>query len=242
MPELARHSIDLALVDLPYGATHQNWDKILPPFPMWKAFEHCCKPTANIVLFATNPFAAMLIASQPDWFRYDFAWEKNKPTGHLNCKVMPMRKHELVLVFRQQGNGIYQPQMTRGHDPVHTFTKHSIASPGTYGAQKNGNSGGGATTRYPTSVLRFDMVPSGSKHRCHPNEKPVAMLENLIRTYSRSGDVVLDCTMGSDSTGVASILNGRHFVGIEMDERYSAIAAMRIGEALKGTWRKLRVW
>lgn len=222
MDTIPAGSVDMVLCDLPYAATQQSWDAIIPPAHLWAAYGRVCKPKANIVLTATNPFASTMIASKPEWFRYDVIWQKNKTTGFLNVDKMPLRKHELILVFSAEPGGTWNAQKTTGHRPVNGFTKRNKSGKGTYGALRNGYSGGGQTDRFPTSVVDFDVVNNDDLARVHPNQKPLELLEYLIRSYSNGGDVVLDNTMGSGATGVACIHTGRHFVGIEKDSTYFA--------------------
>jgi site-specific DNA-methyltransferase (adenine-specific) len=210
----------MVLCDLPFGVTRHKWDSVIPFIPLWQSYARVCKPAANIVLFAIQPFAAALIASKPTWFRYDLIWEKNKPTGFLNANRRPLAKHEAILVFRMQGSGFYHPQKTAGHPPMHAVNNGKHFGDATYGSHYKAATRGGSTERFPTSVLHFPRVNNDDPHRVHPNQKPVALLENLIRTYSTDGDTILDNTMGSGSTGLASIRCGRNFIGIENDPEY----------------------
>jgi site-specific DNA-methyltransferase (adenine-specific) len=187
---------------------------------MWDGYEHVCKPDATIVLFAAQPFATALIASKPSWFRYDRIWVKNKPTSPLNVHRMPLPKHEIILIFRRHGSGVYNPQMTDGHAPMHAVRKGKHFGAGTYGSHHKTPTRGGTTKRYPTSVMLFDRVNNDDPQRIHPNQKPVPLLEDLIRTYSNVGDTVLDNTMGSGSAGLAAIHTGRNFIGVEKDPDY----------------------
>lgn len=161
--------------------------------------------------------------------RYEWIVEKTKATGHLNAKKAPMKAHEKVLVFYKKAP-VYNPQITEGHKPTHFYTKHTTDGK-CYGKTKIGISGGGKTTRYPRDVIRYKW--DTQKSALHPTQKPVALLEYFIRTYTNPGDVVLDNCMGSGSTGVACVNTGRRFIGIELDEAYYSIAANRIAEAEK---------
>ncbi len=217
MPTLESGSIDMVLTDLPYGTTQSPWDSIIPFEPMWREFERLCK--GPILLFASQPFAAALVMSNPRAFRHEWIWEKNKASGHLNAKRRPLLAHESVLVF---GNAaLYQPQMTAGHRPMNAYRQTSNGS--CYGSTKR-PSGGGSTLRYPRSVQRFPIVNNDDPQKAHPNQKPTAWLEYLICTYSLEGATVLDATMGAGSTGVACANTGRGFVGIERDETFFAAA------------------
>lgn len=234
MAKLPANSVDFVLADLPYAVTQQKWDSLIPTNQLWPAYDRVCKPAASIVLTATNPFASLLIASQPKWFRYDMVWLKNKKTGFLNAGHMPLRQHELVLVFRKTGKGTYHPQKSAGHAPVNAVTlREKAVGPAVYGSMRKRTASGGSTERHPTSVLHFAVVNNDDPCRIHRNQKPVALLEFLIRTYSNPGDVVLDNTMGSGSTGVACLNTGRSFVGIEQNTTFFIGAVTRINQAAK---------
>lgn len=222
--DLADKSVDMILTDLPYEVTANPDDKMLDLARLWEQYKRVCKGT--IALTATMRFASKLIQSNPLQFRYDLVWEKNKVTGFLNAKKMPLRKHELILVFYDKLY-VYNPQKTIGHKPVNGFTKHTSDGVN-YGATEQGISGGGQTDRYPTSVLKFNVVNNDSAVKQHNNQKPVDMLEWLIRTYTNEGDVVLDSCMGSGSTGIACLRAGRRFIGMEIDPKYFAKAVNRI--------------
>ena len=225
MREIETGSVGMVLADLPYGTTQNAWDNVIPLEPLWKEYWRVCR--GAVVLTAAMPFAAVLVSSCIKEFRHDLVWRKNKSTGHLNAKKAPMRAHESVLIF---GRGTYNPQMTNGHKPANSVIKQGINSPN-YGAQKPSGEYGGQTTRYPVSVLDFPIVNNDDPEKVHPTQKPVALFEYLIRTYSNEGDVVLDNTMGSGTTGVACVNMRRSFIGIEKDETYFAIAERRIAEA-----------
>jgi len=224
LPRLKAGSVDLILVDLPYGSTRNQWDAVIPLAPMWEQVWRVCKGAA--VFTAMQPFSSALVMSQPTYFRHEWVWEKNKATGHLNAKRAPMRAHEVALVFSRKAP-FYRPQMTDGHAPMNAYVQTSNGS--NYGST-NRPSGGGATQRYPRSVQRFSVVNNDSPEKVHPTQKPVEWMEYLIRTYSRPGDVVLDFAMGSGSTGVAAVATGRSFIGIEMNESYAEVARLRIRE------------
>lgn len=227
MKSIPDESVDMILCDLPYGVTAQNkWDVIIPFDELWTAYKRITKKNAAIVLTATQPFASQLIMSNPKMFRYDLIWEKNKSTGFLNAKKMPLRRHELVLVFYRK-SPIYNPQKTTGHKPVNSFTKHT--SDGTnYGQTKVGIKGGGQTDRYPTSILEFPVVNNDSESKSHPTQKPVELFEWLIKTYTREGMVVLDNCLGSGTTAVACKNLNRRYIGIEKDEGYWKTATERL--------------
>lgn len=219
------NSIDLILADPPYGSTRNKWDIVIPLEPMWAELTRVCK--GPIVLTAIQPFSSLLVASRPRLFRHEWIWEKNKASGHLNCSHSPLRSHEHVLVF---DGSTYNPQMTNGHAPGN-FAKRAEAS-SNYGAQRDSSPYGGQTTRYPRSVQRFDVVNNDSPDRVHPTQKPVELMEYLVRTYSNEGDLVLDFCCGSGTTGVAAVKCGRRFLGFDLDPNYVALAKARLAAAL----------
>lgn len=227
MKEIRDGSVDLILTDPPYGTTACKWDSVVPFEPMWSELKRIIKSNGAIVLFASQPFTSALIMSNPNMFKYSWIWVKNKGSGHLNAKIMPMKYHEDVVVFGQ-GKTTYIPQETEGHSPMN------------YAVNKQNNINGkhdsvvsqaGTTTRKPRSILDFKVVNndgSSDGGRFHPTQKPVALLEYLIKTYTQEGEIVLDFTMGSGSTGVACVNTDRKFIGVEMNEGYFNIAKDRI--------------
>ena len=217
-------SVDMILADLPYGTTQNTWDTPLPFIPMWQEFARVAKPNAAIVLMAAQPFASQLICSNLKYFRYDLIWRKNKSTGFLNAKRMPLRAHEHILVFYREPP-IYNPQKTSGHDPGH-YAKRARKSEN-YGAYDS-TEYGGATERYPTSVLDVPIINNDSPDKSHSTQKPVDLMRWLIRTYTAPSAIVLDPTMGVGTTGVACALEGRGFIGIELNPDYVALARKRI--------------
>jgi len=226
MSKMPEQCVDMILCDLPYGVTARNkWDVVIPFDLLWEQYRRVAKKNAAIVLTAVQPFASQLIASNPTMFRYDLIWQKNKVTGFLNAKKMPLRVHEHILVF-YHSLPIYNPQKTTGHKPVNSYTKHTDGS--TYGKTKCGFSGGGQTDRYPVSVLQFAVVNNDSKEKLHPAQKPVELFEYLIRTYTNEGMVVLDNCIGSGTTAVAAIKTNRKYIGIDSEEKYCDIAKKRV--------------
>jgi len=223
MPTLETQSVDLVLVDVPYGSTQNEWDQVIEFKPMWAEIWRVCRGAA--VFTAMQPFSSALVMSQPKCFKHEWIWEKNKATGHLNAKKAPMRAHESVLVFATRGY-IYNPQMTDGHAPMNAYTQTSNGE--NYGST-NRPSGGGSTQRYPRSVQQFPIINNDSPDKEHPTQKPVPLMSYLIETYSNLGDTVLDFCMGSGTTGVACQQTGRNFIGIEQDPKYYEIAARRLG-------------
>ena len=227
MNNIPDNTVDMVLCDLPYGTTARNdWDVVIPFEPLWNQYRRITKKNAAIVLTATNPFASKLILSNLSMFRYDIVWQKNKKTGFLNAKRMPLRSHELVLVF-YDSLPTYHPQKTHGHKPVNSFTKHT--SDGTnYGKTKTGVRGGGQTDRYPGSIVSIPVVNNDSDEKLHPTQKPVALFEYLVRTYTNEGDLVLDNCIGSGTTAVACVNSKRNFIGIEKDPDYWRAAVERL--------------
>ena len=228
-------SVDMVCADLPYGTTSCKWDSVIPLDALWAEYKRVCKPDAAIVLTATQPFTSALVMSNPKWFKHEWVWRKNKATGFLNAKIMPLRNHESVLVFCGR-KATYNPQMTAGHRPVNSFTKHT-SDGDTVGKTKTGITGGGQTTRYPKTVLEFAVVNqdgTSAEGKYHPTQKPVALMEYLIRTYSNEGQTVLDNSMGSGTTGLACANTGRCFIGIEKDADFFRVSSERISSANAG--------
>jgi site-specific DNA-methyltransferase (adenine-specific) len=225
MKEIEDKSIDLILCDLPYEVTNrQEWDVGLPLNELWSEYERIIKNKAAIILTAVEPFRSKLIASNFKLFKYDLIWEKNKTFGFLNAKKQPLRKHESILVFYKQ-QPVYNPQKTQGHKPVNKFTHHDDGM--NYGITKK-VSGGGQTDRYPTSILYFPVVNNDSPEKYHPAQKPLALFEYLILTYTNPGNLVLDNCIGSGTTAIACIKTNRQYIGMEKDEHYYKICLERI--------------
>lgn len=224
MKQIPNKNIDMILCDLPYGTTKNKWDSVIPFEPLWEQYNRVIKDNGAIVLFSQSPFDKVLACSNLNLFRYEWIWEKTQGTGFLNSKKMPLKNHENILVFYKKPP-IYNPQMRTGFKP---YKCTSGKGSNNYGEQvqvttiSNGE-------RYPIDVLEFD-YDRGKK--LHPTQKPVALLEYLIKTYTNEGDVVLDNCMGSGSTCVACVNTGREFIGIELDENYYNIAKNRISQAL----------
>lgn len=222
MGEIGPGSIDLILADLPYGTTACKWDTVIPFDSLWRHYKRIIKPRGAIVLTASQPFTSALVMSNPDWFRHEWIWEKNCATGHLNATRRPLLNHESVLVFSFQRH-TYNPQGVR-----HT-TKINRRGAGSenYGVHRLENKATGEN--YPRTIQQFAVHRSVGQH---PTQKPVALMEYLIRTYTNEGETVLDNTMGSGTTGVACVNTGRNFIGCELDPSYHAIAERRINEAM----------
>lgn len=229
MKRIPDGSIDMILCDLPYGTTACKWDSVIPFEPLWAHYRRVAKPNAAIVLTASQPLTSALLMSNPNEFKHSWIWHKNKASGHLNCKSRPLLAHEDVLVF-SRGAPTYNPQMTSGHKPGNNAIRRTHSE--VYNAQRP-TEYGGQTVRYPRSVLDVPVVNNDGTGdgRFHPTQKPVALMEYLIRTYTNEGDLVLDNCMGSGTTGVACVNTGRRFIGIEQDPPYFLIAAGRIAGA-----------
>ena len=227
MKEIESGTVDMILCDLPYGTTCCSWDAVIPFEPLWEQYERVIKENGAIVLFAAQPFTAVLACSNLKLFRYEWIYEKSNATGFMNAKKQPLRAHENILVF-YKSQPTYNPIKTYGHQRQKSRRK-DIGSE-CYGKTLKVNDYD-STERYPRSVQVFSS--DKQKLNFHPTQKPVALCEYLIRTYTNEGETVLDNTMGSGTTGVACVNTGRHFIGIEQEEKYFLVAQERI--ALAGT-------
>ena len=219
-------SVDMVLADPPYGTTACKWDSVIPFEPMWAGIKHVAKRNAAIVMTASQPFTSALVMSQPRMFKHIWTWIKDKPVGHLVAKKRPMQASEDVVVMCD-GSPKYNPIMVPLDKPYWggVETKRSELCGGKQGENERKL----YTHKHPTTLLRFQGVPHGKND--HPTQKPVALMEYLIRTYTNEGDTVLDFTMGSGTTGVACANTGRNFIGIELDAGYFEIARRRVAEA-----------
>jgi site-specific DNA-methyltransferase (adenine-specific) len=227
LPLIDDQSVDLWLSDWPYGTTQAAWDSVLPLDRVWAEVRRILKPRGVVVLTAAQPFTSTLVKSNPAWFRCEWIWRKNRGTGHLNAKKMPLRAHESVLVFAPAAP-FYSPQMRPGA-PYQRIgcSKHAL-NKGSYGKTAPAYDTISDGARYPLTVLDFSVV----ERPRHPNEKPVELGEYCIQTYTHPGAVVLDNCMGSGSFGVAAVQQGRGFIGMELDPTYYAVACDRIRAAL----------
>lgn len=219
-------SVDFIFTDLPYGTTQCKWDIPINMDVLWREYNRIIKDRGCIALWAQAPFDKVLACSNISMFKYEWIIEKTKATGFLNAKKMPMKAHENILIFYKK-TPTYHPQMTEGHPPVHTFTKHT-QNGDCYGESQIGISGGGSTKRYPRDVLRFAW--DTQKCALHPTQKPVEACKYMIRTYTDPGDTVLDSCMGSGTIGVAALELNRNFIGIENDKDIFQCAAERISQ------------
>lgn len=226
MQSIPDGSVDMILCDLPYGTTACKWDSVIPFEPLWSHYWRVLKPNGAVVLTASQPFTTALISSQIEKFRYCWVWEKTLGTNPMLTKKQPFKKHEDVCVF-YRAQPTYNPQMEKG-DPYRDSARASglkalhLDNPGQKKAIEN------TGTRYPSSVQKFS---NGNNGNVHPTQKPVALMEYLIRTYTNEGETVLDNCMGSGTTGVACARAGRRFIGIERDPEFYRIACDRIFSA-----------
>lgn len=219
-------SVDMILCDLPYGTTKNSWDNVIPFDKLWQQYNRVIKERGAICLFGQEPFASKLRQSNLNMYRYDWTWIKESGTGFLNAKKMPLKNTETISVFYKK-LPVYNPQMREGFKAYKTI---SGSKSGNYGSYNQTESSSG-TTRYPVTAIRFNR----DKNKQHPTQKPVALLEYLIKTYSNEGDLILDNAMGSGSTGVACVNTDRSFVGMELEDKYFDIAKERIEQAKEAT-------
>jgi len=234
MPGLAEKSIDLVLTDPPYGTTACKWDSVIDFDLMWGQLNRIIKPNGAIVLFSQQPFTSALVMSNPSIFKYSWSWDKNKPTGHLNAKKQPLRVIEDICLFYKK-QCTYNPQLIDREKKNIRTTDYTPSKEGVniYGKTKENfkyNEGRviPIDKGYPKNYLKFTGVGTNSKNRLHPTQKPVELMEYLIKTYTNENETVLDFTMGSGSTGVAAKNLNRSFIGIELDEKYFNISKERI--------------
>lgn len=230
-PSIKDKSIDAIICDLPYGTTKCAWDSILPLDELWAQYKRIIKDDGVIILFAQTPFDKVLGVSNLEWLKYEWIWEKPQATGYFNAKKMPMKAHENILVFYKKLPKFY-PQKTSGHKPVNSYTKKIDVCNKTelYGKVTKEVSGGGETDRYPRSVQVFSSDKQKNKLNgtIHPTQKPVSLLEMLIKSYTDEQDIILDNTMGSGTTNLAALKLNRQSIGIEKDKRYFDIAVKRL--------------
>ena len=245
MKSIPNKSIDMILCDLPYGTTACKWDVVIPFEPLWAQYKRIIKDRGAIVLFGSEPFSSYLRMSNIKDYRYDWVWHKNTSGGFASAKRQPMKYHEMVSVFYKE-QPTYRPQFQQYADSTNKrFKEGEMVNRNKQMASSTNKIHGGMSYegeqvisftrgKYPESVQKFESVPNSNGIRCHPTQKPVALLEYLIKTYTLEGETVLDNCMGSGSTGVACVNTGRDFIGIEKDETYFNIAKKRIKEAQKG--------
>ena len=221
MKSIPDKSVDMCLTDPPYGTTACKWDLVIPFEPMWAELKRIVKDKGAVCLFGSEPFSSALRMSNIKMFKYDWIWDKKIPSGMSYARFQPMRQTERISVFSINATKFF-PQKTKRDKPIRgggmskgetTNNQNLIALKKTYNFKN------------PTDILTFDKIRKGSHH---PTQKPVALLEYLIKTYTLAGETVLDFTMGSGSTGVACKNLNRKFIGIEKDDKYFEIAKNRI--------------
>jgi site-specific DNA-methyltransferase (adenine-specific) len=228
MKDLPDKSIDAIIADLPYGMTKNNWDSVLPVDKLWEEYNRIIKDNGAIILFGNQPFSSTLIMSNLKMFRYSLVWEKNKFSDFLNAKRKPMKIHEDILIFYKK-QPTYNIQYWYGEPYKRWNTQEAVDKQTNYGNHKLNVSESKDGKRLPTTVLKFNRVERPS----HPTEKPIDLMEWLIKTYTNENDTVLDNTMGSGTTGVACINTNRNFIGMELDDKYFEIAEKRINDTIK---------
>lgn len=228
MKQIPDQSIDLVLTDPPYGTTACKWDTVIPFEPMWKELKRIRKDNAAIVLFGSEPFSSHLRMSNIKEFKYDWIWEKSRPTGMATAKKMPMKKHEVVSIFGSKIKyfPIFEPRVDKTGRYNYEVNSWNTGASEISKIHKTDKVTRDKILRHPTSIKLFNSV-SNFPRSFHPTQKPVALLEYLIKTYTLEGETVLDFTMGSGSTGVACKNLNRKFIGIEQDEKYYQIAVGR---------------
>jgi len=229
MKRIPDKSIDMILCDLPYGTTACKWDSIIPFEPLWEQYERVIKDNGAIVLTASQPFTSELVHSNLKMFKYEWIWEKDAGSNFATVKYQPMKEHEEVLVFGK-GRINYYPIMQErigSRKGKETTTVDSGRKNSVYGTQIGVGKLKVAELRYPRSIQRFNR-----ERGLHPTQKPVALFEYLIKTYTKKGETVLDNCIGSGTTAIACINTGRNFIGFEIDRHYCDIANERIQKAL----------
>ena len=227
MAELEAESVDMVLADPPYGTTACAWDSVIPFEPMWEQLKRITKDNAAIVLFGSQPFTSALVMSNPKMFKYEWVWDKKKGGNPLLSKVQPIKVTENIVVF-SAGRTNYYPQMTPRDKPVRRGKNKGTKSAATNNAFTEDKE---YTEYYPKNIIEISNASQIGK--LHPTQKPVALMEYLIKTYTNEGETVLDFTMGSGTTGVACVKTGRSFIGIEKEKEYFEIANTRIAHAKK---------
>lgn len=218
--------IDAVICDLPYCTTRNKWDVLIPLEELWSEYKRILKEDGVVILFDQGMFTAKLMMSNPSWWRYNLVWQKTQPTGYLNAHKMPLRSHEDICVFYKK-TPVYHPQMTKGVRKVSSaYSKRNCVKTSNYGS--HGLSNYDSDSRYPTSVLCF--VKDVQHSAIHPTQKPVALVEWLVRTYTDPGAVVLDNCMGSGTTALACMRTSRRYIGFEKEKKYFDLSIKRLEE------------
>lgn len=234
MKEIEDGSVDLVLTDPPYGTTACKWDAVIPFEPMWEQVKRVLKPNGAAVFMASQPFTSALVMSNPVGYAHNWIWDKITARGHLVAKLRPMVQHEDILVFSHSGkHPIYNPQMIdRPADKIEVRKTTEYKRTEIMGGQSTAPKNVTYDKWYPKTII-VESNASSSVKSVHPTQKPVALMEYLIKTYTNEGETVLDFTMGSGTTGVACVKTNRKFIGIERDETYFNIAKDRINRAIE---------
>ena len=222
LPTIEDNTVDMLLVDLPYGTTACKWDSIIPLDKLWEQYNRICKQDAAMVFTAAQPFTTVLASSNIKNFKYEWIWEKPQGTNPMNAKVMPLKSHENILVFYRK-KPTYNPQMWYS-TPYSGFKSDTAKIGEVYGEAQSKHRDNPEGSRYPKTILKYKQEKG-----LHPTQKPVGLMEYLIKTYTNKGDTVLDSTMGSGTTGLACANTDRNFIGIESSPKYYQVAKDRIG-------------
>ena len=236
MKDIPSGSIDMILCDLPYGTTACKWDTIIPFEPLWEQYKRIIKPNGAIVLFGSQPFTSALVMSNPKWFKYELIWDKERTSNPMLAKIQPMKTHENILLFAF-GKTIYNPQFTnKKNSETIKRDKRRVG----YNESKSEHFDLKYTTRnsneykYPESVLRINRDNGNNQFKKgtvkHPTQKPVALFEYLIKTYTNEGDLVLDNTAGSGTTAIACLNTNRQFIVMEKEQKYYDIILKRVAD------------
>lgn len=230
MKDIPSGSIDMILADLPYGTTEAKWDSVLDLNLLWKEYKRILKRNGSVVLTSTEPFTSVLNVSNLDWFKYDFIWNKLNATGHLNAKVRPLKQHENISVFsegsatstsltmRYNPQGLFDVDITKVNFETETTGKRQSRAKGKEWKQTKSG--------YPKSILTF----AYDKEKLHPTQKPIALFEYLIKTYTNEGELVLDNTAGSGTTAIACLNTNRQFIVMEKEQKYYDIILKRVAD------------
>jgi len=239
MKDIPNGSIDMILCDLPYGTTQNKWDSIIPLDKLWEQYKRIIKPNGAIVLFAQTPFDKVLGASNLNMLKYEWIWIKNRGTGHLNAKKMPMKYHENILIFYNKPP-TYNPIFIDYSESTKKI--HQSSKVKTFDAKwANNNSNYGSFNKlervydfergkYPMSYINFNVLSQTDKTRMHPTQKPVELMEYIIKTYTNEGELVLDNTAGSGTTAIACLNTNRQFIVMEKEQKYYDIILKRVGD------------
>ena len=233
MKSIPDASVDAIITDPPYGTTACKWDSVIPFEPMWQQLNRIIKPKGAIVLFGSEPFSSALRMSNIKNFKYDWIWQKNRGSNFALVKYQPMKEHEIVSVFSNKTHNYYpikQKRKGKGLERIKGNYNISKASKIAAGIKQTITTTQGQELRQPSSIQKFNTTEKGIK-REHPTQKPIRLMEYLIKTYTNEGETVLDFTMGSGTTGVAAVNTKRNFIGIELDDKYYDIAKQRIEQA-----------